>query len=113
MEEREDGAALHPCERRPPGPVNRRLALGQIWGPPTSTTKKENALRHLGTVAAPLGKGEVHSSILCGSTIDLRPINSAFNHKIRDLVRVAAIDFVLAANPVSTRTKREAACQLT
>src|SRR5664280_1372337 len=64
-------------------------------------------------VAPALGKGEVHSSILCGSTTDLRPINSAFNHKIRDLARVAAVDFVLAAHPVSTRTKREAACQLT
>ena len=68
MEEREDGAALHPCERRPPGPVNRRLALGQIRGTPKSITKKENELSHLGTVAAPLGKGEVECSIHSGST---------------------------------------------
>ena len=40
-------------------------------------------------VEHPLGKGEVHSSILCGSTSDLRPINAACKHEISDRPGVA------------------------
>ena len=40
-------------------------------------------------VEHPLGKGEVHSSILCGSTSDLRRKNAAFKHEISDRPRVA------------------------
>jgi hypothetical protein len=64
-------------------------------------------------VEHPLGKGEVVSSILTGSTGDFLPNDSAFQHKINDLMHLAAVDGGCAASPVSTRTKREVVCQLT
>ena len=79
MEEREDGVALCPCERRPSGPDNCRPALGKTRGPPKETTEKYKTLNYLGTVAYTLGKGEVECSIHSGSTIRFasRPVQRA------------------------------------
>ena len=50
-----------------------------------------NSCHHMGfsQVDHCIGKVEVHSSILCGSTSDLRPINAACKHEISDRPGVA------------------------
>jgi len=68
MEEREDGVALSPCERRASGPDNRRPTLGKTRGPQKETIENNKPLNYLGTVARIGGKGEIECSIDSGST---------------------------------------------
>src|SRR5438046_1774216 len=70
LEKRAHGASLRPRQRRPSRAVDRGAALDKICTIGAIRSKTVNTQKNLEDPRRDLGKGEVVSSILTGSTIN-------------------------------------------
>src|SRR6516225_4511166 len=85
MEKRAHGDALRPRQRRRTATYDQQASWGKSWGANRKESRKPMIINALTGASRALGKGEVDSSILSGSTshLDFRSTGSRLNRSGR------------------------------